>query len=256
MGPGAAVHVVRIHHRPGVVDDDDLGVHVDRSTDRVLQDLRVAQVSAVVGAAEGQVDATYEGDVASTLGPAHDQLLVVRATATRPRVEGHLGAGVAQGPDDVGVGLLTLLERLRVGPPDQAGDGHSPLRCGGQDLRDGGALTGQQLLAVGAKGREVDLVAVRQSGKMVVEATEVGRAVNQWLDPVADREGPDGGCRVAPLLGGQNQPDSAWPVVAVSVVAVSVVAVSLVTVSAGRASFTRWPARARGRRRQLQEGRP
>ena len=68
----------------------------------------------VVIAAVTQVDPADERDVARGItGTAdHDQLLVVAASPPGPRIEQHLPAVLVDLPDELGVGLLGLLQRL------------------------------------------------------------------------------------------------------------------------------------------------
>ena len=175
---------------------------------RKLHGLRVAEMGVVVVAAEAEVDASDEGDVlvrAARMADDHE-LLVVRAAPAGPGVEQHLAALVRDGPGQLGVLSLALVEPTGLGPPDQPERPHLAGGQLGQHVADLGALPVEPLLGVAPEVGEVHLIPGLGGAQLPVQRGEVLGAMHQGGDPVAGCPRPDLGGPVAPLGAGQEPP--------------------------------------------------
>ena len=173
---------------------------------RKLHGLRVAGVLGAVVAAEPQVDASQESDVlVRVAGMADDdELLVVGAAPAGPRVEQHLAALLRDGPGQLGVLALALVQPTGLRPPDEAEQQHLASGQLGQHVADLGPLPVQPLLGVAPEVGEVNTIPGLCGAQLPVQQGEVFRAMHQGGHPVALGPGPDLRCTVASLGAGQE----------------------------------------------------
>jgi hypothetical protein len=168
--------------------------------------LRVAEVALVVAAAVAEVDPAGEGHV--VVEPAgvaqHHQLLVLGAGSPDPLVEQHLAAGVVDLVTEVEVGLLVEVRPRGVRAPQQSLHLDAAACRARQDLAQLGPGPVQALVGVAAPVRQHDQVAGAQVAQLPQEPGKVAAAVDQRLDPVAERPRPDAGRRVAALRRAQE----------------------------------------------------
>ena len=152
-------------------------------------------------AAAAEIDPAEEGDVRlRTAGMAHhDELLMVRPGPSRTRVQQHLASGLGQLARQLGVLALALVEPAGLRSPDQPEDEDTPSCDVGEHVADRGSGPGEQLLGVAPEVSEVDLVVRPRAAQDFVQAGEVFRTVDQWLDQVPRRPASDVRRRVTAL---------------------------------------------------------
>jgi len=166
-----------------------------------IHGLPVAGVPCVVVARAAEIDPAEEGDVEmGTTGVAHDrELLVVRTGPPGTRIQQHLTARVGQLPRQLRVLALALVEPARLRAPDQAEDEYALLGDLGENVADRRPRSGKKFVDVAPEVGEIDLVVRLRAAQHVMEAGEVVRAVDKWLDQIARRPATDVRCRVATL---------------------------------------------------------
>ena len=139
----------------------------------------------------------------------HDQLLVMAAAAAGPGVEQYLPAVLVDLPDELGVGLLGLLQRLGLRTPEQAVDQDLAARGLAQYLADLGPRAVEALVKVPPEVQEVHLVSRLGRLELGTQAGEIAAAVHQRADQVSGGESPEVGGQVGPVsLAEEPQPDS------------------------------------------------
>lgn len=221
--------------------------------DRAHRDLlRIAVVRGVVATRVAQVLAADEGHVAlgTARMPGDDELLVVASHRRDPLVQHHLAAGAAHGVREVPVVALGVVQEVEMGAPEQAAHVDAPGRGRDQQRGDGGALGGQELVAVAAPVGEQEQVTCPHPLDHLHQAPEVRDPVDERRCGVAVREGRPvatvGQARegVAALLGGQEPRLGSGPRSAVRTGAVrtSSARISAVRTAAGRGAAGRFGA--------------
>ena len=113
----------------------------------------------------------------------HDQLLVMAAAAPGPGVEQYLPAVLVDLPDELGVSLLRLLQRLGLRTPEQAVDHDFAARRLAQYLADLGPRAVEAFLKVPPEVQEVHLVSRLGRLEFGTQAGEIAAAVHQRARP-------------------------------------------------------------------------